>query len=109
MFRTLVVAVFVLALGTAGAAGAAAQTSHTVTQKGKKFSPNKLTVQPGDSVLFVNDDPVVHNVFSETPGFEFNLKRQPAGASAGVPFTRVGVAEIRCAIHPSMKLTITVR
>jgi len=97
-----------LLIAVVGAA-AAAPAKFTVSQKDKKFAPNKLTVQRGDSVVFVNDDPVVHNVFSQTPGFEFNLKRQPVGSSGTVTFNRTGVAEVRCAIHPGMKLSITVR
>jgi plastocyanin len=88
---------------------ARAQQRYEVTQRDKKFGPSKLTVQRGDTVVFTNNDPVVHNVFSETPGFEFNLKRQAPGASAATTFRREGVAEVRCAIHPSMKLTITVK
>jgi plastocyanin len=104
--RAFVVAYVLLAWAAPPAAG---QATHEVSQKDKKFVPSKLVVQRGDTVAFANNDPVVHNVFSETPGFEFNLKRQPPGMSQAVPFGRAGVAEIRCAIHPSMKLTITVR
>lgn len=96
------------ALLIAASGSAAGQAQHTVTQQGKKFQPSKVTVQPGDTIVFRNDDAVVHNVFSETPGFEFNLKRQPPGSSGTVRFGRRGVAEIRCAIHPGMKLRIVV-
>jgi plastocyanin len=34
---------------------------------------NALTVKTGDSVEFRNDDRAAHNVFSRTPGFEFDL------------------------------------
>ena len=50
----------------------------------------------------------VYNVFSSTEGFRFNMKRQPPGASAGVPFMTRGTAQIRCVIHPGMKLTVVV-
>src|SRR5690242_4772789 len=106
VMRSLVVAAALLVFAVGSAA---AQSRFVVHQEGKQFVPAKLTVQKGDTVVFQNDDAVVHNVFSETPGFEFNLKRQPAGASSSTRFSRAGVAEIRCAIHPGMKLSITVR
>ena len=99
----------VVAVLAGGAAAPGGQAPQVVTQEGKKFQPSRLTIQRGDSVVFANHDPVVHNVFSQTPGFEFNLKRQPPGARGAVRFERVGVVDVRCAIHPSMKLTITVQ
>jgi plastocyanin len=101
-------AVVVVSLFVAAGFPLAAQTTHTVSQKGKKFTPARLAVHPGDSVEFVNRDQVVHNIFTSSPGFEFNLKRQPPGSSGRVAFEQPGKVEIRCAIHPTMKLTITV-
>jgi plastocyanin len=83
--------------------------SHPVSQKNKKFSVATLTVQPGDKVVFTNDDEIIHNVFSTSKGFEFNLNAQKAGVSAEQAFATEGVAEVRCAFHPTMKLTITVK
>ncbi len=106
LVRSLVVAALFLAVG---ALGAAAQTTHLVVQKGKKFSPSEVVVQVGDTVVFRNDDRVVHNVFTASAGFEFNLKRQPPGSLNAVAFAQAGTAEVRCAIHPTMKLKITVK
>ncbi len=106
LLRGLVVTALFLMVG---ALGAAAQTTHLVTQKGKRFSPSELVVQAGDTVAFRNDDRVVHNVFTASVGFEFNLKRQLPGAGTGVAFAQAGTVEVRCAIHPTMKLKITVK
>jgi plastocyanin len=84
-------------------------SSHTVQQKNKAFSASTLTVQPGEEVAFMNDDAVVHNVFSATPGFAFNLKTQAPGASAKITFDKEGTVDVRCAIHPAMKIAITVK
>ena len=35
--------------------------------------------------------------------------RQAPGGSSKVPFDKEGVAEVRCSIHPKMKLIITVK
>jgi plastocyanin len=98
---TLFVATFALAVVYAD--------GRVVSQKGKKFSLETLTVKPGEEVTFVNDDGIPHNVYSSTKGLEFNLKAQDPGTSAGQTFASEGVAEVRCAFHPSMKLTVTIK
>ena len=80
---------------------------HTVHQKGKVFSSTTLTVKAGESIEFVNDDEVTHNVFSTSAGNQFNLKAQSPGAAAHVAL-KPGTVEVRCAFHPTMKLTVQV-
>ena len=99
--RHLIALVAAAALGTAPA--------HSVSQKNKSFSAPALSVKPGEEVSFVNDDAVVHNVFSGTPGFAFNLKTQAPGTTAQIAFEKEGTVDVRGAIHPAMKLTITVK
>lgn len=82
---------------------------HEVIQKDRSFSQAEITVKPGDSVTFKNSDDITHNVFSMTPGMEFDLRRQAPGASSTVPFNKEGVSEVRCSIHPKMKLMVTVK
>ena len=84
-------------------------SSHVVSQKNKQFQPGEIMIGVGDSVSFVNDDAVTHNVFSRTEGFGFNLKLQSPGKVHAVPFAKAGTAEVRCAFHPTMKLRVVVR
>ena len=84
-------------------------SEHTIVQKGKAFAPGSLEVKKGDTVIFTNDDDVVHNVFTASSAFRFNLKAQPPGASTTVSFTEAGAFEVRCAIHPTMKLAVQVK
>jgi plastocyanin len=58
--------------------------------------------------VFRNDDAVVHNVFSSDAAFRFNLRAQAPGASTAVAFDQPGTFHVRCAIHPNMKLDVTV-
>lgn len=83
--------------------------SVTVGQRDKKFSEATVNIRPGDKVVFVNLDEVTHNVYSTSPGNEFDLKVQRPGRSTGVTFSAEGVADVRCAIHPKMKLTVVVK
>jgi plastocyanin len=80
-----------------------------VTQKGKTFAPGTLTIKPGDKVVFKNDDEITHNVFTVSKGMEFNVKAQAPGESTEHVFATEGVAEVRCAFHPRMQLTIVVK
>lgn len=81
----------------------------TILQKDRAFSESEITIRPGDKVVFKNGDEFTHNVFSVTPGMEFDLRRQAPGASSSVPFEKEGTAEVRCSIHPKMKLLVHVR
>lgn len=84
-------------------------TEYTVVQKDRTFSVSEMTIEPGDSIVFKNADDVTHNVFSISKGMQFDIHRQAPGTSSTVPFPKEGVAEIRCAIHPTMKLIVTVK
>jgi plastocyanin len=87
---------------------ARAGEKHLVSQKGKTFSSSELSVKVGDVVTFQNDDEVAHNAFSASKTQPFNTKIQTPGSTADITFTTEGTVEIRCAIHPSMKMTIHV-
>jgi len=80
----------------------------TITQKGRLFSSESVTIKKGDALTFVNDDTVPHNIVSTSKGNEFNLGSQPPGASTDVTFKELGDAQIVCAIHPRMKMTVKI-
>jgi plastocyanin len=104
--RALVVGFgLIAALGTAIAAG----IEHKVGQKNKEFSAAEVTIKPGESVVFTNDDDVAHNVFCNNPDCKFNTKIQTPGTKSPVKFEKEGTYEVRCAIHPKMKLTVHVK
>ena len=48
-------------------------------QKGRLYSPGKLTVKSGAVLVFENDDNVTHHVYSSTKGHEFKLETVPPG------------------------------
>ncbi len=100
--RILAVTAFAAATLVAHAA------STTISQKGRLFSTESLTIKKGDTVVFNNDDTVPHNAVSKAPGNEFDLGYQPPGASTPVTFDATGDVNVICTIHPRMKLTIHV-
>jgi plastocyanin len=82
---------------------------HTVSQKGKAFSLANLAIKVGDKVAFRNDDTFAHNVFSLSDPMQFDLGTYPQGQSKSVTFTKAGMYEVECAIHPEMKLVVQVK
>lgn len=103
--RTLVAA---LAAGCICGALSAFAAEQIITQKDQQFSEASVTIQQGDTLVFQNDDDVVHNIMSMTPGSEFNLGALPPGGKVSQVFSKAGVVSVICAIHPRMKMTVNV-
>lgn len=82
---------------------------HTVSMKGGSFSPRTLRIRPGDTVRFVNDDSVAHNVYSLTPGHFFTSGRRAPGRHAVFVFNRPGAFEVLSAArYDVMRLHVEV-
>ena len=88
--------------------GTGHMVSHTVVQKGRGFAVPSLSIKKGESIVFKNEDDVTHNVFSLSPGIKFDIKTQKPGDESKIDFAAAGKGEVRCAIHPSMKMQLTV-
>jgi len=80
-----------------------------VSQSNKQFSTEAVTAAVGELLLFSNQDNVAHNVHSTREGHHFNLGLQKPGESARLELAADGTIAIRCAVHPKMKLTVTVK
>lgn len=78
----------------------------TLVQKNRKFEPSLLVIPTGSTVIFPNQDPFFHNVFSLFNGKRFDLGLYEAGSSREVVFQREGVSYIFCNIHPEMSAVI---
>ena len=90
-------------------AGDLAAAEHAVVQKNSAFSIAEMKINPGDIIVFKNDDTVPHNVFSSSKAFQFSTNVQLPGNSATVTFKQPGTVEVRCVIHPGMKLMVEVK
>ena len=73
-----------------------------LNQLGKTFVPHVLAIPVGETVVFRNDDPYFHNVFSLSPGQTFDAGLYDSGKSYARTFTEPGVVELLCNIHASM-------
>jgi plastocyanin len=86
----------------------AVAADHTVSQKNKAFSLKTLKAKVGDKVIFRNDDPFAHNIFSLSDAQSFDLGSFGQGGAKEVVLAKDGKLEIECAIHPEMKLVVEV-
>ncbi len=75
--------------------------SHTMDQKGMEFRPHILLATVGDTVKFLNNDGVDHNVYSPD-GEAYNLGMFPKGQSRDHVFATPGVYTQLCSVHPEM-------
>lgn len=84
-----------------------------IEQKNKAFVPDVLPIVKGQTVEFVNQDPFLHNVFSNSQalgrGKKMDLgKYKGPGRSQSWRFTRTGFVDVYCDIHESMAATVMV-
>ena len=91
-----------------GLSAGALAANLTISQKGRAFSSETVTLKKGGTLTFMNDDSIPHNIMSTSIGNEFNLGSQPPGASTDVTFKEAGDVLVICAIHPRMKMTVKV-
>jgi len=80
----------------------ASRKPRVLNQLGKTFVPHVLAIPVGETVVFRNDDPYFHNVFSLSPGQTFDAGLYDSGRSYARTFTQPGVVELLCNIHASM-------
>jgi len=82
----------------------------SIAQKDKAFSLESVAINVGEKLRFVNDDNVTHNVTVKTPRGESRpgVVERP-GDEMELAFDEVGTHQVRCLIHPKMKLSVDVR
>jgi plastocyanin len=86
-------------------AGAA---EHVVTMAGQNYQPAVIEAFRGDTIRFVNDDEIPHNVYVPTVGFGLDLGKQEPGDARTSLLGHRGKFEVECVFHPHMLLIVTV-
>jgi cytochrome c peroxidase len=84
--------------------------SVTIDQSGQHFSAKSATLNHGDSIVFANRDDVTHNInVIDEDDDATDLGLQKPGESLTYKFDKAGRFKVRCSIHPSMKMTVSVK
>jgi plastocyanin len=91
----------------APAAGAQGKTT-TVSIKNFAFSPANITVAPGTTVTWVNNDQTAHTATATDPAGTFDSGAVQPGQSYSFTFDKPGTYTYHCEIHPDMTGTVTV-
>ena len=87
----------------------ASAAEHVVDQIKEKFDKDTLSIKVGDSVAFTNSDPVKHNLTVVTPDEDSkDLGMEQPGTKVAYAPPKAGTYDVRCSIHPKMKMKIKV-
>jgi len=84
----------------------------SVTQKNKTFSSASIVLHVGDTLRFMNEDTVTHNITVKPLGGDDDaddLGLQKPGQAVSHHFTQPGLYRVVCSIHPHMRLDIKVQ
>jgi len=81
----------------------------SVDQAGQQFSQSSLTLKAGDTLVFTNKDDVTHNVKVINGDDTDDKGLQKPGEVIKATFAKPGTYQVRCAIHPKMKIDVTVQ
>ena len=80
--------------------------AHTVVQQGRAFHPGEVTINRGETLTFTNKDEFIHQVY--VAGL-FDSDEKAPGQNLTENFPDSGTFEVRCHIHPKMKLLVHVK
>ena len=62
----------------------------------------------GDTLVFINEDPFVHNIFSLSDTQSFDLGSFRKGETRKITLLKPGKVDVECAVHPGMQLSVEV-
>ena len=82
-----------------------AATTTTVNIKDNQFTPQSVTIKAGDTVSWVNQDQMKHNVDLDTAKSPLLGK----GETYSHTFDKPGKYSYECEVHPFMKGTVIVQ
>jgi len=102
--------ILIIAFSFGAAVGVQAATTLRVRQHGLMLSQSSATLNKGDRIVFGNEDDVIHNIHIFGPGDEeHDLGLQKPGKDLSFVFAKPGAYRVRCNIHPSIKMAVTVK
>lgn len=82
--------------------------SASISTRGGAFSPPVTVVTVGSTVRFPNEDTILHNVFSRSPGNSFDLGLYGAGEVRQHRFATPGLVVVNCNVHHNMRANLIV-
>ncbi len=81
-----------------------------VSQKGRIFQPNVITIQRGEAIQIINDDAdLLHHAYIDSDKISFDSGDQKPGSKTSITFPMAGTFNVLCGIHPKMSLVVHVK
>jgi plastocyanin len=105
--RIAALAAAILCVLAPAAAGRPEPRTHTVSIENMRFQPERLTVAPGDTVVWTNKDLVPHTATSDEGGFDSEIIQ--AEKSWRFTAREKGDFAYLCTFHPTMTAVLQVR
>jgi plastocyanin len=90
------------------AIGPASRAPLQIQQLDRRFSPDLVVIPVGSTISFPNMDPIFHNIFSLSKTKTFDLGSYDKGETRSVLFSKPGIDDVYCHLHPNMTATIIV-
>jgi len=87
-------------------AALAADAGHTISQKGRAFRPTEVSINRGETLTFTNEDSFIHQIYVD--GL-FDSEEKAPGENLNETFPAAGTFQVRCHIHPTMRMTVRVK
>jgi cytochrome c peroxidase len=97
-----------LALAACGDGGGGSDAAAEISQQGKAFDPNAVTIAAGETIVLHNDDKRTHNIRVFHPKMDYNSGSQDPGEDVRLTFEAPGTYWVTCGIHPQMELKVEV-
>ena len=80
-----------------------------VSQRGRDFQPNQISIKRNDMVRIINDDAdLLHHAYISSEKFSFDSSDIEPGGKVDIKFPVAGDFNVLCGIHPKMKLSVHV-
>jgi plastocyanin len=77
-----------------------------VMQKGRAFHPGEIAINRGQTLTFTNEDSYIHQIYVD--GL-FDSEEKAPGQNLNESFPRAGTFQVRCHIHPTMRMIVHVK
>lgn len=111
MRRSFIAALTLVALPASPAlvAANAGAAEITVSMDGAAYQPVQVNAAVGDTLRFVNNDTVKHDVFVPTADHAFDLGALEPGEERRLTLRKAGTFEVECVFHPEMLSKVEVK
>ncbi len=103
MLRTLIALTSVVALAAADAPACAATIQISIEKL--EFSPAMISAKVGDTIEWVNKDPLAHTATARNGDFDVTL---PPNKTVPSVLKKAGTVDYYCRFHPNMKATLKI-